>query len=65
MDESHILAEIDILIKVMHEQGDKRDDGSFDMVFGDLYDKTTDVLEAINGTLRYCIMLKLFIINQI
>lgn len=56
MDESHVSAEIDILIEAIRNVGEAlpigASDGTHKITFGKLYVATEDTLEALNGTLR-------------
>lgn len=44
--------EVEILRQQILELGVRQPDGSIGVSFGELYEKTVDILEAINGTLR-------------
>ena len=52
MDESHVNHDIQVLVEVMRKLGSPQPDGSLAVPYGQLYDATTDVLEALMGTLK-------------
>lgn len=57
MDETHVSADIDILVNAIKSSGeevtgDESSTYSHKIAFGKLYAETVDTLEALNGTLR-------------
>jgi predicted RNA binding protein with dsRBD fold (UPF0201 family) len=56
MDESHVSADIDILVAAIKSGGEElsAEDAKYShsIKFGKLYQDTVDTLEALNGTLR-------------
>lgn len=44
--------EVTLLIEKIKEFGEQQSDGRIGVKFGILYEKTVDIFEALNGTLR-------------
>ena len=44
--------EVSLLIEKIKEFGEQQSDGRIGVKFGILYEKTVDIFEALNGTLR-------------
>ncbi len=52
MNADHVDSEIELLREKILELGSTQNNGQMGIKFGELYEKTVDIFEAINGTLR-------------